>query len=394
MKVIDILTEGVAGEVPERVLKSILGHATWSAAQKIAFKDSVDLCADAIEQLLLKGQDLKSPAATKAAWFAIQPRLQGTPWATKEFVQEVFTVAKAEAEDRVAKKAGTFKPKEEPTATAKPKADDVVEKAAFDTTKKVMGTGLALLVAGDIGNDVYEYCKNQDEFMRRVKSGQMTAEQAKEADVQQKVILVQKIALMLAVPTIVGGLNKLLVSYGPTIYKWMPDLFWGVTPKLWAVIKQRWAVKRPPGMTDAEYAKLVELASVKWENLSSTARNSILAMWVTALNSNERIAKTANWKIYNKDGSETGYTVGTAPGGHPEGLTPKEMIAWFAINYSVGHDFSPWIVEAFEQLFTGTTQQQDIAAAAPGAKPQAKPANTVPKKEKVGNTTWQGDWEN
>ena len=114
MKVYDIIFETATSEVGERVLKSILGHTTWSAAQKIAFKDSVELCTDAIEQMLLKGQDIATPAGTKAAWFAIQPRLQGTPWATRDFVQEVFNVSKAEAEDRVAKKAGAFKPKEEP----------------------------------------------------------------------------------------------------------------------------------------------------------------------------------------------------------------------------------------------------------------------------------------
>jgi hypothetical protein len=121
MKVYDIIVEAqtpvvaTTTAVGERILKSILGHAAWSSAQKIAFKDSVELCTDAIEKLLLNGTDIATPAGTKAAWFAIQPRLAGTPWATRDFVQEVFNVAKAEAEDRVAKKASALTPNSNPS---------------------------------------------------------------------------------------------------------------------------------------------------------------------------------------------------------------------------------------------------------------------------------------
>ena len=118
MKVYDIIVETVTSEVGEHVLKSILRHATWSAAKKIAFKDSVELCTDAVEKMLLAGGDIKTPAGTKAAWFAIQPRLTETPWIKgpdgKKFVQEIFDVAQAEAEARVAKKAGALTPNPPP----------------------------------------------------------------------------------------------------------------------------------------------------------------------------------------------------------------------------------------------------------------------------------------
>jgi len=129
MKVYEIIVETTplrtaTGEVGERILRSILGHATWSAAQKIAFKDSVELCTDAVEKILLAGGDIKTPAGTKAAWFAIQPRLAETPWIKgadgKKFVQEIFDVAQAEAEARVAKKAGALTPNPQPPGPTPP----------------------------------------------------------------------------------------------------------------------------------------------------------------------------------------------------------------------------------------------------------------------------------
>lgn len=385
MKVIDILTEGAAGEASERVIKAILGHSTWSAAQKIAFKDSVDLCADALEKMMLKGQDTTTAAATKEAWFAIQPRLHGTPWATRDFVQEVFNVAKAEAEDRVAKKAGTLNPKVEPTTPKTPVA--TAAKPGLLSPKNLMGTGLAAFLVYDIGGSVAEYNRNQEIFLSRTKlpttnENYMSPENAMKADVQQKAILVQKIVITMAVPTTVMALSKILVKLGPTAYAWMPNLLWGITPKLWGLVKKLWAVKRPPGMSNKEYNELLKLNEIKWENLSSIAQNGLLTLWLYALNSNERVASTADWQIYNSDGTPTGYTVGTAPGdsARPQGLTPKEMIAWFALNHTYGKGFTTLIVEAFEELFTGTTQKQDIQKAA--GQP-VTPTNTVGKPPKI-----------
>ena len=108
MKIIDIiLLEGIAGEASERVLKSVLGHAGWSSAQKIAFKDSVELLAKELYEQKLRDTTL----STRDAYALISQRLQGTSWIRDtKFVQEIFDVARKEADDMIASKAAGLKP--------------------------------------------------------------------------------------------------------------------------------------------------------------------------------------------------------------------------------------------------------------------------------------------
>ena len=385
MKVIDILNEGAAAEVGERVLKSILGHATWSATQKIAFKDSVELCTDVIEQMLLKDQDITTPAATQAAWAAIKPRLDGTPWATREFVQEIFTVSAAEAKDRVAKKAGALKPKETPPAKA---ADDTtVEKLsgaqkATKYAKNILTIGVFGAAAYDvIFNSLKEYYDNQAEFLSRVKSGQYTAEQAKQLDNQQKMVLVANIASVVVFPAIVSKI---------------PSWSAGVAVWLLRILKLKDAA--PLKLKQMKDGTLLQVTKADTEptatsNSLSGLRNSVWLAWIGILNSNEPINGTAAYKLYDQAGNVTG-TVG-------RDLTPKEIVAWFAINKMWGVGVVQWAFDAFNTLWNTVlpdavnydTQSQAIDRAA--GKPVtpnelAKP----PKKEKIGNTTWHGDWEN
>lgn len=384
MKVIDILNEGAAAEVGERVLKSILGHATWSATQKIAFKDSVELCTDVIEQMLLKDQDITTPAATQAAWAAIKPRLDGTPWATREFVQEIFTVSAAEAKDRVAKKAGALKPKEKPTAT---KADDTpVEnlsgmQQATKYAKNILTIGVFGAAAYDvIFNSLVEYYNNQAEFLSRVRAGKLTPEQAKQADNQQKMVLVANIASVVVFPAIVSKI---------------PSWSAGVAVWLLRILKLKDAA--PLKLKQMKDGTLLQVTKADTEptatsNSLSGLRNSVWLAWIGILNSNEPINGTAAYKLYDQSGNVTG-TVG-------RDLTPKEIVAWFAINKMWGVDVVQWAFDAFNTLWNTVlpdavnydTQSQAIDRAA--GKPVtpnefAKP----PKKEKIGNTTWHGDWE-
>ena len=355
MKVIDILNEGVTGEASERVLKSILGHTTWSAAQKIAFKDSVDLCTDAIEKILLRGQDLKSPAATKEAWFAIQPRLQGTPWATREFVQEIFTVSKAEAEARVAKKAGEFKPKEKEVVDTTKTANDREEKirkgarilqgwrgvAEQKSQFYLKWFGLGGYIAYDaVFNSYAEYTRNQEWALEQVKAKKMTVEQAKAYDASQKMLLVLNVAA--ATPPITYAVLKVLIL-GP----------------LRAV---GWVAKAARVAKDGkEVAVPVEelLSNAKWGMGKTAGWISLLAL----LNSDQTLP-TKNWAIYDSNGNEIG-KVGRA-------LTFRECLAYFAVNHSFGKEAVADAADDLNAFWNAimpdaadfTTQKQEIEKAA------------------------------
>lgn len=429
MKVIDILNEGKAvdlgtqvlksSEIGERVYKSILKNVGWSATQKIAFKDSVELCTDVLEQMLLKDQDITTPAATRAAWAAIQPRIGGTPWIKNEFVQEIFDVSAAEARDRVAKKAGALKPNAEPVnpkaEPAKPTEEPVkpkeaaVGKPAFEKAKKVANFAYWSALGIDIAYDVYyEYYTNQQEYLRRTTLPKthelyMSPEDAMKADVIQKTILYQRVLAATLIPGTVLGLAKFATKLATTPLGWLSTAVENISPTVWPAIKKLWSVKRPSGMSDAEFEALLKLKTVNWENLSSAARSSILTLWLAVLNSNERYPGAANWKVKGINGADSGYTVGTLPGfKRPDGLTPKEMITFYAINDPwMGTpaalwvmDFSQWAWNLLPDFVPGTgdTQKQAIQRAAG----QPVTPNTVakpPKQEKKGNTTWHGDWE-
>lgn len=365
MKVIDILNEGAAAEVGERVLKSILGHATWSATQKIAFKDSVELCTDVIEQMLLKDQDITTPAATQAAWAAIKPRLDGTPWATREFVQEIFTVSAAEAKDRVAKKAGALKPKETPPAKA---ADDTtVEKLsgaqkATKYAKNILTIGVFGAAAYDvIFNSLKEYYDNQAEFLSRVRAKTMTAEQAKLADNQQKMVLVANIASVVVFPAIVSKI---------------PSFTAGVAVWLLRVLKLKDAP--PLKLRQMKDGTLLQVTKADTEptavsNSLLGIRNAVWLAWIGILNSNEPIEGTSNWNLYDQAGNVTG-TVGAAriAAKLDPNLTPKEIVAWFAINKMWGVNVVQWVFDAFNTLWNTVlpdavnydTQKQSIDRAA------------------------------
>lgn len=219
MKVLDIiLTEGATGQAGERVLKSILGHATWSSAQKLAFKESVDLCTDAVEQLILRGVDLKSPQATREAWAAIEPRLKGSPWATdKEFIQEIFTVSKAEAEERVAKKAAELhptepKPKEEPKATPEKDADKTKPKQPPKTVWGKIDNIANLAIWGSNGAIVVAAIKDYNDrraYAEAVMEGRVTQngktvvwtpEQAQDYARQAHLALLGSLATAIVIP--------------------------------------------------------------------------------------------------------------------------------------------------------------------------------------------------
>lgn len=350
MKVIDILTEGAAGEASERVIKAILGHSTWSAAQKIAFKDSVDLCADALEKMMLKGQDTTTAAATKEAWFAIQPRLQGTPWATRDFVQEVFNVAKAEAEDRVAKKAGTLNPKVEPTTPPTSAPDAAKDREATiraggragwkgvatqQASFYVKWFGLGGYIAYDIVFNSYaEYYKNQEWALGQVKAGKMTVEQAKAYDASQKLLLVLNVA----------------ASIGPITLTVLKTLVLGSLRAL------KWIGRVVSGGKKMEVPVEELLSQAKWSIFKSGAWASIL----TILNSDQTLP-TQNWSIYDSSGAEIG-KVGRA-------LTFREVLAYFAVNHSFGKqtvadladDLNAWWNAVMPDF---TTQKQDIEKAA------------------------------
>jgi hypothetical protein len=379
MKVIDILNEGAAAEASERVLKSILGHATWSAAQKIAFKECVDLCADAIEKMLLKGQDTTTAAATKEAWFAIQPRLQGTPWATRDFVQEIFTVAKAEAEDRVAKKAGTFKPKEAPKPTeAEIKTTKVAKQATVAKhVDTVMGLGLSGYLSYDVVYKSFgEYLNNQAWAIEEVKAKRLSVEDAKKYDRQQKMQLILQIAAAMPVTTAKAAIGLIM----------LPFKIAGKLPVLNVFVK--WYDKTK---------KEVDLIPTKAEDprttaLASAARSAAWVAWLALINSDDTIDITKDWNLYDSQGNPSG-KVGRA-------LTFKEMIAYWATNYSFGKDTTMTALNAVNaawnmltpQLMNFTTQQQDIEKAG-GKVVTPNEVAKPPKKEKIGNTTWHGDWE-
>jgi hypothetical protein len=354
MKVIDILNEGAAAETSERVLKSILGHSTWSAAQKIAFKDSVDLCADAIEKMLLKGQDTTTAAATKEAWFAIQPRLQGTPWATRDFVQEVFTVAKAEAEDRVAKKAGALKPAEAPAPSPRNAEQDREDKirtgagalqgwrgvAQQQTSFYVKWFGLGGYIAFDVVYNSYaEYSKNQEWALSQVKAGKMTAEQAKSYDASQKMQLILNVGATLAPLTLIV-LKTLVMG---------PLRFIGWVRKVTS-----------PKTNEIKEIPIKDLLSqANWTTGKSVGWASTLAL----LNSDQTLP-SQNWSIYDSNGVEIG-KVGRA-------LTFRECLAYFAVNYSFGKDIvadaaddlNAWWNANMPDAVNYTTQKQDIEKAA------------------------------
>lgn len=352
MKVIDILNEGAAAEVGERVLKSILGHTTWSATQKIAFKDSVELCTDVIEQMLLKDQDITTPAATQAAWAAIKPRLDGTPWATREFVQEIFTVSAAEAKDRVANKAGALKPKpaEAPRNAEKDREDKIrtgsgtlqgwrgvaQQKASFF----VKWFGLGGYIAYDIVNNSYgEYHQNQEWALSQVKAGKMTVDQAKSYDASQKMQLVLNVAVTLGPITL--SVLKTLVLGSLRIVGWVGRV----------VMDKTKVVQKIP---------IEELLSqANWTTGKSVGWASILAV----LNGDGTLP-TQNWGIYDSNGVEIG-KVGRA-------LTFRECLAYFAVNHSFGKDtvasvaddLNAWWNAAMPDALNYTTQKQDIEKAA------------------------------
>lgn len=380
MKVIDILNEGAAGEVGERVLKSILGHSTWTAAQKIAFKDSVEICTDVLEKMLLKGQDITTPAATQAAWAAIKPGLDGTPWVKKEFIQEIFDVSAAEAKDRVAKKAGALKPAEAPAPSPRKVEKDREDKirtgarvlqgwrgvAQQKTSFYVKWFGLGGYIAFDVVYNSYaEYSKNQEWALSQVKAGKMTAEQAKSYDASQKMQLILNVGATLA-PLTLTVLKALVLG---------PLRFIG-----WAkrVVTDKKVVEVP--IKDL-------LSQANWTTGKSVGWAGILAL----LNSDGTLP-TQNWNIYDSNGVEIG-KVGRA-------LTFRECLAYFAVNHSFGKDtvasvaddLNSWWNAAMPDAVNYTTQKQDIEKAA--GKPVTPNVVAKPQKtEKIGNTTWQGDWK-
>jgi hypothetical protein len=382
MKVIDILNEGAAGEVGERVLKSILGHSTWTAAQKIAFKDSVELCTDVLEKMLLKGQDITTPAATQAAWAAIKPGLDGTPWVKKEFIQEIFDVSAAEAKDRVAKKAGALKPAEAPAPgywEVKQARDDKIRTGAGalqgwrgvaqqKVSFFVKWFGLGGYVAYDIVSNSYaEYYKNQEWALSQVKAGKMTAEQAKSYDASQKMQLILNIGATLA-PLTLTVLKTLVMG---------PLRFIGWVRK----------VTSPKTKEITEIPIKDLLSQANWTTSKSAGWAGILAL----LNSDGTLP-TQNWSIYDSKGVEIG-KVGRA-------LTFRECLAYFAVNHSFGKDtvagvaddLNAWWNAAMPDAVNYTTQKQDIEKAA--GKPVTPNVVAKPQKtEKIGNTTWQGDWK-
>ena len=101
---------------------------------------------------------------------------------------------------------------------------------------------------------------------------------------------------------------------------------------------------------------------------------------------------TENWGIYNSEGDKTG-TVGKP-------MTFRQILAYFAVNHSYGKnlisevadDMNAFWNELMPQIMNTTTQTQEIEKAA-GKKVTPNVVAKPPKQEKIGNTTWHGDWE-
>jgi hypothetical protein len=396
MKVIDILLEaelpgGISGKLARLILPA--AARTWNAEKQAAFREAVT----ALEDTLYLARSQPTPIATSQidAYKVIQ-KAAPAHVADVEFSQAVFKAA----EERVAQRLGgeeaaALKPKEEPAKSTTTKTDDApVEKLsgiqqATKYAKNILAIGVFGAAAYDvIFNSLVEYYNNQAEFLSRVRAGTMTAEQAKQADNQQKMILVANIAAVVVFPTVVSKI---------------PSFTAGVAVWLLRVLKLKDAP--PLKLRQMKDGTLLQVTKADTEptavsNSLSGIRNAVWLAWIGILNSNEPIKGTSEYKLYDQSGNVTG-TVGAAriAAKLNPNLTPKEIVAWFAINKMWGVDVVQWAFDAFNSLWNllpdfvnYDTQKQAIDKAA--GKPVtpnefAKP----PKKEKIGNTTWHGDWQ-
>jgi hypothetical protein len=402
MKVIDILLEAVPGSGQIARLLLPAAARAWNAEKQAAFRQAVEALEDTL--YLARSQPTPLPTSQLDAYKVIQ---QAAPKhvADKDFSQAVFSTA----EDRVAKRigaenaaaSGTAAPKTTPAAagpTAPNVAVDAVKltaaQQATKNAKNILAIGAFGAAAYDVVfNSFVDYYRNQQEFLARVRAGKMTAEQAKQADNQQKMILVANIASVVVFPSVVSKI---------------PSWSAGVAGWLLRVLK---ITNTPPlklrQLKDGTFIQITQKDTVPGAASNSLAAFKYAAWgaWIGLLNSNEPIKGTAGYALYDQDGNPSG-TVG-------RDMTPKEIVAWFAIHKMWGVSVVQWASDAFQWLWNlmpdalsdltgvdakmlvpgaGDTQRQAIQKAAG----QPVTPNTVakpPKKEKIGNTTWHGDWE-
>lgn len=377
MKVIDILFE-VAPPGVGRIARLLLPASarTWNAEKQAAFRQAVE----ALEDTLYLARSQPQPIATSQidAYKVIQ-KAAPNHVADTDFAQAAFNTA----EDRVAQRlsaenaASAAKPTTAGTnpATATTKADDAAKETlsgaqrATRNAKWLLGTGAFGAVGYDIiFNSLAEYNTNQAEFLSQVRAGKMTAEHAKQADNQQKMVLVANVAAAVVFPTVVTKI---------------PSWSAGVAMWLLRVLK---ITKTPPlklkQMKDGTLLQITQAdtqPSAAGNSLSAT-KYAAWGAWLYLLNSNETINGTAGYKLYDQAGNVTG-TVG-------RDLTPKEVVAWYAINKMWGVDAVQWASDAFQMLWnllpdfipgTGDTQKQAIQRSAG----QPVTPNTVAKPPKV-----------
>jgi hypothetical protein len=375
MKVIDILFE-VAPPGAGKIARLLLPAAAraWNAEKQAAFRQAVE----ALEDTLYLARSQPQPIATSQmdAYKIIQ-KAAPNHVADKDFAQAVFNAA----EDRVAQRlsaenaASSAKPTTAGTNPAATKADDASKETlsgaqrATSNAKWLLGTGAFGAAGYDvIFNSLAEYNTNQAEFLSQVRAGKMTADQAKQADNQQKMVLVANVAAAVVFPTVVAKI---------------PSWSAGVATWLLRVLK---FTKTPPlklkQMRDGTLLQITQADTqpTATSNTLSATKYAAWGAWLYLLNSNETINGTAGFKLYDQAGNVTG-TAG-------RDLTPKEVVAWYAINKMWGVNAVQWASDAFQMLWnllpdfipgTGDTQKQAIQRAAG----QTVTPNTVAKPPKV-----------
>lgn len=373
MKVIDILLEALPGS--GQITRLILPAAAraWNAEKQAAFRQAVEALEDTL--YLARSQPTPLPTSQIDAYKVIQKAAPAHVTDTA-FSQAVFKTA----EERVAQKisaenaASVTKPTTGNTKPATTKADDA-SKEVLSGAQKATKTAKSLLALGVFGaaaydvvfNSLAEYYKNQAIFLDQVRTKQLTAEQAKKADNQQKMILVANIATVVVFPTLVTKIPSWAANVSIGILRFLK------------------ITKAPPlklrQMKDGTLLQVTKADSepTAVSNSLSGLRNAVWLAWLGILNSNEPIQGTANWNLYGADGNPSG-KVG-------RDLTPKEIVAWYAINKMWGVDTVQWAFDAFNALWNTVlpdavnydTQKQSIEKAAG----KAVTPNTLAKPPKV-----------
>jgi len=408
MKVIDILLEAeVPGGLSGKLARLILPAAarTWNAEKQAAFREAVT----ALEDTLYLARSQPTPIATSQidAYKVIQ-KAAPAHVADVEFSQAVFKAAEERVAQRLSgEEAAAFKPKEEPKpAEAKRKTADTAatEETANVAAKAESGAmtlfkyGVWAAASADfIFNALRTYLNSQSVFLQRTKlpktdPNYLKPEDAKKADNQQKMILVANLASVVVFPIVASK-----------ILSWSAK----VSDRLLVAIK----LKDPPPlvfrpMKDGTFKQITK-ADLTFNSTSPTII-TLWAAWLTILNSSDPIAGTSSWAIYDENGNQSG-TVGAARTAAklPPDLTPKEIVAYYAINKLWGVDLIQWLSDFFNTVWHTVlpaaieerlpdavryTQKQEIDKAA-GNPVTPNEFAKPPKKEKIGNTTWHGDWQ-